>query len=243
MDDKETKNIDGIKTPGQQDAESEPIQVTVNEQENQPTASTDVSINGDGDMATEPTEEAQSAEPEAVQEEPASQPPTLPQQAEVPSDPPKEDPGIVPSVQPMATVVANTPETELVRLKEKNKSLKVWLVVLMLLLVGVASALVVYFAQQSKAKNDLKTQQQQNSSLQQQLTQQQQNSTQKTIDNLNSQLAAEQQKSADLQKTIDEQNKTISSYQTAVKQLLTACGDACNTINVPTSSTNSNTTN
>ena len=247
MDDKETKNIDGIKMPDQAPTDGDAVQVNVTTGENQQDTSTDVTITTDGDIATEPevtddpAESREASEDQSAEEAPVPVPvaPVAPAQ---PVEPAKEDPGIVPSVQP-TTPAAATPATELVRLKEKNKSLKIWLVVLMLLLVGVASALVVYFAQQSKSKNDLKTQQQQNASLQSQLTQQQQNATQTTIDNLNEQLAAEKQKNADLQKTIDEQKTQLSSYQTAVKQLLAACGTACSDVNVPTTTTGNNTTN
>jgi type II secretory pathway pseudopilin PulG len=230
VDDKETKNIDGIKVPDTAQSDSgENIAVNITTNNASDTQDNDMSIDSNGDIAEqEPTVPQPEQAPAPVAEEPTT----------VASD----DPGIVPSVQPTIATSTTSPATEVARLKERNKHLKIWLVVLMLLLVAVASALVVYFAQQSKAKNDLKTQQQQNAALQQELTDQQQTATQKTIDELNSQLEAEKAKNAELQTTIDEQKKEIQAYQDAVKKLLTACGSACASVDVPEEDT-TNTTN
>lgn len=227
MDDKESKNIDGVKMPQSNDD----LHVDIGQQPITATENQDVEINSNGDYNSTPETKDSVVGVNPVA--PPSHPETKAEpQSSVPLS--EQDPGIVPSQQPPQQSETSSPATELVRLKEKNKNLKIWLVVLMLLLVGVASALVVYFAQQSKAKNDLKTQQQQNSQLQQQNNQLQQNSTQKTIDNLNQQLAAEKQRATDLQSTIDKQNQLIASYQTTIKQLLSACGTACSNITIPT---------
>lgn len=244
MDDKETKNIDGIKAPDQsQNNPEEQVPVTV--PNDVPSESTDVTISSNGNIAVNATEDVTSEATDAVEPvQPAvsvENEPTSPTETSLAVD----DPGIVPSVQPNIPTASTSADTEVARLKEKNKHLKIWLVVLMLLLVGVASALVVYFAQQSKAKSDLKTQQEQNVALQAQLNEQQQTATQQTIDNLNSQLTAAEQKNTELQATIDEQDKQISAYQTAVEKLLVACGDKCSSITVPedTTETTDNTTN
>ena len=74
MDDKETKNIDGIKPPEQaQDGSSETINVNVTDTSDQE-ESADVAINSDGDIADSPdsvvTENvSDSVEPEASSSE------------------------------------------------------------------------------------------------------------------------------------------------------------------------------
>ncbi len=240
VDDKETKNIDGI-IPPEDGAQKAPEKITVSEEESTPAdeSSTDVNISSDGDIAveqaTEQTVEPVESAPEVPVAEAAPQEPTQ-QTVEQPAK--DDDPGIVPSVQPVQAAAAS-PATEVARLKERTKHLKIWLVILMLLLVAVASALVVYFAGQSKAKNDLKAQQQANAELQTQLAEAQQADSQRLLEELN----AEKAKNATLQQTVDEQKQQITAYQTAIKDLLKQCGTACSTVDVPDDTTTTNTTN
>lgn len=239
VDDKETKNIDGIK-PADVSQESTGEQISVNVKKDESAPATDVSINSDGDIAVEEKLE----EPEAPTP-PEELVPQAEEKQEDSSPVDNDDPGIVPSVQPTVSTTSALPATEVARLTKRNKRLKLWLVILMLLLVAVASALVVYFGQQSKAKSDLSAQQEQNAALQQQLNDKEQTATQKTIDDLNTQLTAEKTKNTELQAEIVDLEKQVTAYQTAVKNLLEACGTACSAVDVPEedTATGNNTTN
>lgn len=260
MDDKEPKNIDGIiNTDSNNESQPTTINVTEAPATEQSIDSVSVSDNGDVQIAEEPatTEtitETQPVEQNAeentneVTEAPANSTVAEEQQDTQPitdGQSAVSDPGIVPSVQPVAAVAPD----EVSLLKKKNKTLRVVLVVLIVLLVAITSALVVYFSQQQSAAKDLDQKNQQIASLQQQIADQQKTSTQATINTLTTELEAEKKKNAELTAEITTLNATISSYQAAAEKLISICGTKCNSVELPeteqpannnTSGTNSN---
>ena len=123
---------------------------------------------------------------------------------------------------------------EVVSLRERNKSLKIWLVVFIVIFVGVASALVVYFFQASKAQSDLEKQQAQNQQLKSQVAEQQQSATQSQINELNTQITTLKAQNAELTNQLKVQSEYITTLTKTATQLKTTCGTACSSITIPT---------
>lgn len=188
-------------------------------------------------------EEPAPAEEPKPEEQPASEPesPAPAEEetvTETTEEPAKVDntPDLVPSVQP-AQMSSVSPPNEVAQLKKRNKTLKVWLVIFVVLFVALISAGVVYFNQQSKNSDSTAELEAQNAQLQQQLVEQQQNATQKTIDDLNSQLAAAQKSNEELTATNKDLEQQVTDLTTVATELKEACGTACDDIEIPTTDT------
>lgn len=164
-----------------------------------------------------------------------------------------DNPQTVPAVDDRAPVLADTKtdvKTEVEVLRHKNKSLKVWLVVL---LVGLTAAIVgfgVYFVQTNKAQQDLDTAQAQNQQLQQQINEQNATSANKQINSLQTQvddLTAQNKTLTSQNETLTKQVSTLNSYITELtataNKLKTTCGTACSSITIPPAPTGTSTSN
>lgn len=132
----------------------------------------------------------------------------------------------------------NTPsvaslDPEVVKLKERNKALKIWLVVFIVIIVAVLSALVVYFFQNSKAQSELDKQQSQNLQLQAQISQQQKSATQEQINSLNTEITTLKQQNDTLTKQVKAQSDYITTLTKTANQLKTTCGSDCSSIVIP----------
>lgn len=142
-------------------------------------------------------------------------------------------PGPVPSVQPKMSDPVSPP-SEVAQLKKRNKSLKMWLVIFVILLVALVAGGLVYFSQQKSSNQDLEDANAKNAALQQEILTLQQTTAQETTDELNKQLAEEKEANAELTKTVADQATMIEEYQAAVIELQEACGTACDDVDVPT---------
>lgn len=131
-------------------------------------------------------------------------------------------------------------KTEVELLRHKNKGLRVWLVVLLVLLTAVIVGFGVYFVQTSKAQKDLDAAQAQNQQLQQQIAEQSATQASKQISSLQTQvndLTAQNKTLTSENQALTQQVKTLNAYivqltETANK-LKTTCGTACSSITIP----------
>ena len=155
--------------------------------------------------------------------------------SEKPTDEDISTTNLTPSVQPKVSQVVENP-SELVQLKKRNKFLKAWVVVFLVILVALISAGLVYFNLYNKnqaSNNDLKAQ---NSQLQQKLIEQNNNANQQTINQLNQKINDQDSEIADLNKKIETQEALIADYKKTVDALLKACGAQCSDIVNPSQS-------
>lgn len=140
-----------------------------------------------------------------------------------------------PPVSGDSSSVHKSSQDDVAKLKKSNKKLKILSSILILLFVAIASAGIVSYTQKSTAQQQLNEANQQNAALEQQLTEQQKSATQSQIDDLTA-------KNAELQKTVEEQKALIKKYEEAVEKLKDACANSCSDIDVPTDTTNPETT-
>jgi type II secretory pathway pseudopilin PulG len=146
-----------------------------------------------------------------------------------------------PSVQPVHAA-AVSPPSEVAQLKERNKHLKIWLVLFVIIIVAAASAFVVYFSQQNKNQDSTAELQAQNAQLEQQLLEKQNNATEQKIEELNNQLQGEQAKNTELTQTVQELEAEVKAVTDIANQLKQLCGDACEDVTVPTAASTADTT-
>lgn len=201
----------------------------------------DIKIENDK-LVTPPADDDKPKEDEqAVDEVHTTTTITTTKPAEEPKAPVVDTAKEMPKHQPVPTG-AGLPQ-DVTKLQKRNKHLKVWLVVLIVLLVAVASALVMYFFNQSKANSDLDAANAKNAQLQQDLVTQQQTATQKTIDELNVEITEQKTANTKLAEEITAQQTTITELNDAIKELQKICGTACDSVVIPeVSSQNPDTT-
>ena len=150
-----------------------------------------------------------------------------------------------PTPEPM--VPASKSDLEV--LKHKNKSLKIWLTVLLVIITALVVGFAVYFNQSNKAQADLEASQAENAQLQQQVNEQSATQAAKEIDSLESQVAtltADNKTLTDQNTALVNQVNTLNTYITdltkVATQLKTTCGADCSAITIPPAPTSSTTT-
>jgi uncharacterized protein HemX len=140
-----------------------------------------------------------------------------------------ESNNLTPSVQPKISQVVDSP-SELAQLKKRNKFLKAWLVIFLVIVVALISAGVVYFNLYNKNQSNTDELKAQNSQLQKQLVEQNNNANQQTINQLNQQITDQKNQIDELNKKIETQDALIADYKKTVDALVKACGDQCSAI-------------
>lgn len=245
MDDNEKKNIDGIKPAASQEKTENAvnnIEITTDD-ESITTEDQSVTIDTNGEMANTDVvvqEEVVSEESDTKSEDTTSSDEPESPITETPVDTTPINsvtPAVVQSAIDEKPQSTSNSDAEVTKLKERNKHLRIWLAILVVLLVGLASALVVYFAQQSKAQSDLDAANQENAALQQQIAEQESNATQAKVTELQTELDAEKAKNAELTAENQELSETIAAYEVATTKLLELCGEKCTSVTVPDSTT------
>lgn len=153
---------------------------------------------------------------------------------------------VTPTPEPM--VPASKTDVEV--LTQKNKNLKIWLTVLLVVLTAVVVGFGVYFSQSNKAQSDLEASQAQNAELQKQVAQQSATEASKQIDSLESQVAdltADNKTLSDQNDALVSQVNALNSYitelTTIATELKTTCGADCSSITIPPPPTNTSTEN
>lgn len=161
--------------------------------------------------------------------------------------PPQQESGFVSSDTLQSTPTANDAppvvpdtKTEVELLRHKNKALRIWLVVFIVILTAAIVGFGVYFAQTSKAQKDLDAAQAQNQQLQQQVAQQSATQASQQISSLQTQvndLTAENKALTSQNQALTQQVKTLNAYivqlTDTANKLKTTCGTACSSITIP----------
>lgn len=145
----------------------------------------------------------------------------------------------VPTANGVPPVAPDT-KTEVELLRHKNKALRIWLVVFIVILTAAIVGFGVYFAQTSKAQKDLDAAQAQNQQLQQQVAQQSATQASQQISSLQTQvndLTAQNKTLTSQNETLTQQVKTLNAYivqlTDTANKLKTTCGTACSSITIP----------
>lgn len=164
------------------------------------------------------------------------------------SEPDVEEPTPEP-VAPVPEPMVPASKSDLEVLRHKNKSLKVWLTVLLVIITALIVGFAVYFSQSNKAQSDLEASQAKNAQLQQQVNDQKASQVTKEVESLEAQVAtltADNKTLTDQNATLVKQVNSLNSYITELTkvatQLKTTCGADCSSITIPAPPTSTNTT-
>ncbi len=227
MDNNSNKSLDGFVPAPDQNNEPKKINITEEPVANEPIASETAPIIEP--LVYDQATNLDAPELETTNDTKGVDNDVQPYQQNVSTPPQPATPLPVLKQEPATKPVPN----EVVSLRERNKSLKIWLVVFIVIFVGVASALVVYFFQASKAQSDLEKQQAQNQQLKSQVAEQQQSATQSQINELNTQITTLKAQNAELTNQLKVQSEYITTLTKTATQLKTTCGTACSSITIP----------